>query len=280
LPINTGYTAPPPFSGITLTQFLKLSEKIKVPNSQEDLPSFIKKLSAIKNVTYRDRYNNIGDPNFYDEQYDYLVTDQHIEELYSKIEEKNNDIIQEEEHESTTHFVVVDKDGMVVTCTNTISNFFGSRVYVGGFFMNSTLSTSSYDSNSINSYESGKRPRTFTSPTVIIKGNEFIMGIGSAGGERIPQVLTEVLLNYFKSGENIQDSINHFRVVINNNDTIVTEQQLSESDEINLENYGYNIQVNIDKFFYGSVQSLILNKKENKLDGGADPRRHGVFKIN
>jgi len=272
-------TAPPPFSGITLSQMLKLSEKVKIPNPQKDMSTYIKRLDAIKNITYKDRYNNIGDPNYYNKAYDNLVSDEHIQELYDKLAEKDDSIIEEEEHESTTHFVVIDKNGMVVTCTNTISNFFGSKVYVKGFFMNSTFSAISNNSNLLNGYEPGKRPRTFTSPTVITKGDSFIMGIGSAGGERIPEVITEVLLNYFKAGEGIQDSISHPRLVISNN-TIVTEEELPESIEDILKNGGYSVEVKNDRFYYGAVQSLILNRDENKIYGGADPRRHGVYKTN
>jgi len=272
-------TSPPPFSGITLSQFLKLCQEVNMPSSQKDLSLYIKRLDQIKNVTYIDRYNNIGDPNYYNNKYDDLLLDEHIKELQSKLAEKDDSIIQEEEHESTTHFVVIDKDGMIVTCTNTISNFFGARVYVRGFFMNSTFASVNDNCQSINCYESGKRPRTFTCPTVITKGNNFFMGIGSAGGERIPQVITEVLLNYFKLGENIQDSINHPRIVIDNT-TIVTEELLPQDVGETLNDNGYDIKINKERFYYGSVQALILNKDENKIYGGADARRHGVYKTN
>ncbi|NEU33853.1 gamma-glutamyltransferase, partial [bacterium LRH843] len=84
-----------------------------------------------------------------------------------------------EEHESTTHFVVIDKEGTVVSTTNTLSNFFGSGKNIEGFFLNNTLGTFG---EGINKIEEGKRPRTFTAPTIIRGEDEWVMGIGTPGG--------------------------------------------------------------------------------------------------
>ena len=46
---------------------------------------------------------------------------------------------------------------------------------------------------SINSYEAGKRSRTFIAPSIISKGDEFVMGISTPGGNVIPQALAQVI---------------------------------------------------------------------------------------
>ena len=61
----------------------------------------------------------------------------------------------EEEHESTTHFVIIDRDGTVVSSTNTLSNFFGTGDYTEGLFLNNQLQN--FGSNGPNRYEPGKR---------------------------------------------------------------------------------------------------------------------------
>ncbi|MET1138749.1 gamma-glutamyltransferase, partial [Bacillus subtilis] len=68
-----------------------------------------------------------------------------------------------EEHESTTHFVVIDSEGTVVSTTNTLSNFFGTGEQVDGFFLNNNADT--FGSKEPNNREPGKRARTFTAPT-------------------------------------------------------------------------------------------------------------------
>lgn len=268
-------TAPPPFSGITLIQFLKLSDKLSIPDPKKDIEGYINKLCEIKKVAYKDRFDNIGDPLVNNMQHENLASDQYVDSLYNKISNTNLEV-QEDEHESTTHFVVIDKDGMIVSCTNTMSNFFGSRTYTSGFFLNSTLSGLNNNSSSLNCYEPGKRPRTYTCPTIITDNSNLLMGIGSAGGTRIPQVVNQVLLGYFRNNQDIKDSITSPRYILEEN-TVYTEERLTPNVKNVLEAKGYNVVYKKENFFYGSVQALLLKKDEKKIYGGADFRRQGVY---
>lgn len=255
-------SAPPPFSGITLIQTLKLSELFEITSVDRENKYYMKKIKDIKEITYKDRYKQIGDPNFYEKNYDVLTSDKYINRLYNKnrkstyIENYN-----EEEHESTTHFTVIDKEGIIVSCTNTLGNFWGSGVYINGFFMNATLNNFSEKEDNINSYEAGKRPRTFTSPT-IIKNEEEILALGSSGGNRIPQILSQVIIDNICSKTDIQEAINKPRVIIEENEIIKEE------------NFRFN--ENEDRAYYGSVQAIGYNKYLG-MYGGCDIRRPGRF---
>ncbi|MFP3415800.1 gamma-glutamyltransferase, partial [Bacillus sp. SIMBA_074] len=108
------------------------------------------------------RLKKMADPSFSKQASDDWVDDHYVNLLIKQINEtqaNKTKVSDVEEHESTTHFVVIDGDGTVVSTTNTLSNFFGSGKYVDGFFLNNTLSTFG---EGINKIEEGKRPRTFT----------------------------------------------------------------------------------------------------------------------
>lgn len=266
------FSAPPPFSGATLIQILKLAEYLDINEYKYDDIKYIKAMSKIMNVAYKDRIKNIGDIKYKNINYQELVSDEYLNNILNvnEIEE-----VFEDEHESTTHFVVIDKDGMVVSCTNTLGDFFGSGDYIGGFFLNNTLSNFNYkDKNSINSYEVGKRPRTFMAPT-IIKKEDFIMGIGSPGGNRIPQVMAQVIINNLIFKKSLDDSINENRIVFKGTYKITTEAYLGKFKEEKLKKQGYEINLNESTIYYGGIQAMVSDKIG--VYGGADYRRYGVW---
>ncbi|MDD9795192.1 gamma-glutamyltransferase [Priestia megaterium] len=277
-------SAPPPFSGITLIQSLQMAEMLNVQKAEEDTALFTHLTSEITNRANNDRVKHIGDPAFSeidekeltDKEYSReLAQDISLNELSEKYQLKGKDL--EEEHISTTHFVVTDKDGTVVSVTNTLSNFFGSGENVEGFFLNNNLNNFNNIKNSLNYYEPGKRSRTFTAPTILRKDNEVI-GIGTPGGSRIPMMLTEVLVRHLLFKESLQDAIDAPRFSIENNH-LYTEFQYPTSIREELEGMGYDVEEKSSSIYYGGVQAIVIDQKDNVIYGGADPRRQGTWKV-
>ena len=277
-------SAPPPFSGITLIQSLQMAEMLNVQKAEEDTALFTHLTSEITNRANSDRVKHIGDPAFSeidekeltDKEYSReLAQDISLNELSEKYQLKGKDL--EEEHISTTHFVVTDKDGTVVSVTNTLSNFFGSGENVEGFFLNNNLNNFNNIKNSLNYYEPGKRSRTFTAPTILRKDNEVI-GIGTPGGSRIPMMLTEVLVRHLLFKDSLQDAIDAPRFSIENNH-LYTEFQYPTSVREELEGMGYDVEEKSSSIYYGGVQAIVIDQKDNVIYGGADPRRQGTWKV-
>ena len=268
-------SAPAPFSGTTLIQILKMAEYANVQNYTSNETEYLEKMSQIVNIAYTNRMAHIADPNFEDVNSQKYVTDKYVKRLY---ERKYTEDITEDESEDTTAFVVTDKDGMMVSCTNTLGDFFGSQVTIGGFFLNDSVGHFNENSHSINAYEAGKRSRTFIAPTIIRKGEDFIMGIASPGGNVIPQAISEVLLDYLKFGKNISEAIEEPRTVFRNNTEILTEREISDDIMSNLKEDGYSISYYDSNIFYGSIQTIIKDKTKG-ITGGADYRRRGEYQV-
>lgn len=92
----------------------------------------------------------------------------------------------------TTHFVVVDQWGNVVSMTTTVESIFGDGRMVGGFFLNNQLTDFSFSPKqsdgtpAANAVAPGKRPRSAMSPTIILdKAGNFVAAVGSPGGPAI-----------------------------------------------------------------------------------------------
>lgn len=266
-------TAPPPFSGVTVLEMLNLAEETDLSDTSNK-SDYMELLGAITNASYKDRMNYTGDGISADKA-EQLLSPLHLKNLKEEINkgEWSNVEFQSEEHESTTHFVVMDKFGTVVSTTNTLSNFFGSGDYTNGFFLNDQLKNFRSGLNAIDHH---KRSRTFTAPTVLKKQGEETIGIGSPGGDRIPQILMQVLYEYTQGDDTFQNIIDGYRFIFDGN-TIYTEYHPSDETTSALEAAGYNVVQKVSPVFYGGVQVLVRNEKNGRLSGAADPRRNGSW---
>ena len=92
----------------------------------------------------------------------------------------------------TTHFVIADAAGNVVSMTTTVESVFGSGRMVGGFFLNNQLTDFSFaprasdGTAAANAVAGGKRPRSSMAPAIILDANRaFVAAAGSPGGPAI-----------------------------------------------------------------------------------------------
>ncbi|MCR4316700.1 MAG: gamma-glutamyltransferase [Planctomycetes bacterium] len=125
----------------------------------------------------------------------------------------------------TTHFVVVDAAGNMVSCTSSIEFEFGSGIMVPGygFFLNNELTDFDADPgtdekpalNRVDSEEreihpgvfSRKRPRSSMSPTIVLKDGKPFLVVGCAGGSRIIPAVAFVLVNVISGGKSLPEAI-------------------------------------------------------------------------
>nr|WP_255437556.1 gamma-glutamyltransferase [Thalassobacillus sp. CUG 92003] len=275
------YSAPPPLSGTTLIQSLQMAETLDIASSQSSNADYMHLIGEISKRAYDNRLDTIGDPNFIDVPKDQLTSQEFTTQLADDISmdelsqnyEVDDSMAADEEHTDTTHFVVVDENGQMVSATHTLSNFFGSGQEVGGFFLNDQLKNFSADEDSPNSIEIGKSPRSFMSPT-ILRSEDRTMGLGSPGGSRIPMILSQVLTKHLIFDEPLENTLEQPRFYIED-DSIFLEEQADQEVVSELESRGYNVYLNERSSLYGGVQTLIMDKAEDRLYGGADPRRSG-----
>lgn len=274
-------SAPAPVSGPTVIQALQMADILNLKGKKDNEADFIHLSSEILRIAYKDRLNGIADPSFYGSYNKNRLSIEYSRKLANEAVSNtayfdlNDSVADVEDYGNTTHFVVLDKEGNMVSATNTLGNFFGSGLYVNGFFLNSQLSNFSKSGQGINRFEPGKRPRSFITPT-ILRNDDYLIGIGSPGGKRIPFIVTQVIFRHFYFGEDLQTAINQPRYYAENNE-IYVEDGFSKQTLDELRQRGYTIIHRTDPSFYGSVQTIALDKKQNKIYGGSDPRRNGTW---
>jgi len=109
--------------------------------------------------------------------------------------------------DSTTHFSVVDKDGMAVAQTYTLENAFGNRVVVrgAGFLLNNEMTDfnprpgvttrSGLIGTEPNQIAPGKRMLSSMTPTIVAKDGKPYLVTGSPGGRTIINTVLCVVVN-------------------------------------------------------------------------------------
>lgn len=97
------------------------------------------------------------------------------------------------ELDDTTHFSVVDADGMIVSCTTTLSGSFGARYVVPGtgVFMNNSLGA--FSTAGANVLAPGRRMTSSMAPTIVSDAQGPVLVLGSPGGDTIPNTVVSVL---------------------------------------------------------------------------------------
>jgi len=177
---------------------------------------------------------------------------------------------------STSHFVIVDAKGNIVSMTTTIENGFGSRLMSNGFLLNNELTDFSFASEKngypiANRLEPVKRPRSSMSPTIVMKDNAPYLAIGSPGGSRIIGYVANTLIAHLDWGMDIQSAID-MPHLINRFGTYDLEKGTpAERYQAPLEQMGY--KVNVRDLNSGLHAIRITNQG---LEGAADPRREGT----
>src|SRR5699024_7018705 len=101
----------------------------------------------------------------------------------------------------TTAFSVIDKDGTIVSATNTISNYWGSYIVSDGIIYNNAMKNFTTGKNK---FEYNKRPKTGITPVIITNDNSHKETLGTSGGAKIPAYLFKTIVNTKKDDMDVQ----------------------------------------------------------------------------
>jgi gamma-glutamyltranspeptidase/glutathione hydrolase len=109
----------------------------------------------------------------------------------------------------TNHLVVADRDGNVVSYTNTIEQIAGSGILLPGrgFLLNNELTDFNFATGTANSVAPEKRPRSSMSPTIVTRKGRVVEAIGSPGGSTIITTVLQSLLNQIDFGMSLPEAI-------------------------------------------------------------------------
>lgn len=290
---------PPPSSGgIMLIQLLKSIERYPVKEWGHNSAKTIHLYTEAERRSFADRAVYLGDPDFNNIPTQQLISAEYIAAHMSTFNPNRatpSSSIREgaltiNEPTETTHISVVDKDGMAVSVTTTINDWFGNCVVVAGsgFFLNNEMDDFSLKPGAPNMYgvtgglnneiQPGKTMLSSMTPTIVEKNDSLFMVVGSPGGPRIMTAVFQVVVNVIDFEMGMQEAVDATRVHSQwLPDAIFPESgAISKKDSLTLSQMGHRVKTLHDLSwgldFIGRVDGILVLKNK-KLEGGADGKR-------
>lgn len=284
-------TMPPPSSGgIALIQLLKSVEPFPLTRWGFNSDSTVQVMVEAERRVYADRAAHLGDPDFYKVPQQKLIEDAYAKQRMSTFNwnaastsaSVSAGEIAPAEHEETTHFSIVDKEGNAVSITTTLNGSYGAGVVVkgAGFLLNNEMDDFSVKPGAPNMYglvggeanaiAPGKRMLSSMTPAILSKDGNLYMVVGTPGGSTIITSVFQTILNVIDFNMSMQNAVNakkfHHQWLP---DEIATEPNALDSlTTEKLKAKGYKI---VPRGAIGRVDA-ILKTKWGYYEGGADPR--------
>jgi len=203
---------PPPSSGVALLQMLSILDHTDIAGRNADDPQAWFLFAQASRLMYADRDRYVADPRFVPVPVERLLDPAYVRLRAQLIGYRAGpapppgDIPLPRGHDrtiesaGTSHFVVVDADGDVVSMTTTVESIFGSGRAVGGFVLNNQLTDFSFlptedGRPAANAVQGGKRPRSSMAPIIVLdKTGDFVAALGSPGGNAILEYNAKTLV--------------------------------------------------------------------------------------
>jgi len=298
-PIETSYrgyrvvTMPPAASGgLVLLQTLNILENFDLKESGHNSAKTVHLLSESMQRAYADRAAYHGDPDYYEVPVKQMLNRQYSRDLADQISESRTpngqifagDLRKYDESPDTTHFSIIDSKGNAVSNTYTLGSSFGSGVTIekGGFLMNNQMRNFShfygredvkFGTSEANKLEPGKRMISTQTPTLVFKPDgQLLMILGSPGGGRIPNIITQVISNVIDHDMSFSEAVMAPRINQRLEGKLQLETGFSPDTIQLLKQRGHEPEISTTM---GSVQAIFLGNET--IYGVADTRRPGAL---
>ena len=282
--------SPPSSGGICINQILKMIEPYNLKSYGHNSTDYIKLLVEAERRSFADRSHFLGDPDFVSIPTEKLTNEDYLNnrmiDFSFKTPTDSDDIgygnIEISESNETTHYSIVDQFGNAIAVTTTLNGTFGSKLYSDelGFFLNNEMDDFSSKPGYPNMYgliggeankiEPKKRMLSSMTPTIVEKGGDLYMTLGTPGGSTIITSVVQTILNVHEFEMTMNEAVNSprfhhqwkpdsIRIELDYFDKKVKEQLIKSGYKLN------------NKGAIGRVDGILV-RADKMLEGGADKR--------
>ena len=227
---------PPPSSGgVALIEMLNILEVMGIEKLKAgSVEAAHLQIEAMRRA-YLDRARFLGDPDFTPIPVERLTSKAHARSVAASIDrtkasssvELGRDIVtttSQQEPDETTHFSVIDRDGMAVSQTYTLEGSYGSRVVAKGlgFLLNNEMGDFNKKPGETNLtgdigtpanlIAPGKRMLSSMTPTIVARDGKVVLITGTPGGRTIINTVMGIVLNVTAFGMTGRDAVDARRM--------------------------------------------------------------------
>jgi gamma-glutamyltranspeptidase/glutathione hydrolase len=285
---------PPPSSGVALLQLLEILDHTDIASRTPNDPQAWFLFAQASRLMYADRDHYVDDPHFVP-----VPVTQLLEPGYIKLREqligthagpapgpgalphaRGRD--NTNESAGTSHFVVVDADGNVVSMTTTVESIFGSGRTVGGFVLNNQLTDFAFNPTEggkpvVNAVAGGKRPRSSMAPVIVLdQANHFVAALGSPGGTAILEYNAKTLVGLLAWKLSLKQAIELPNLIARGDSFVGELDKFTPALLAGLRDRGIELKAGHAE---NSGLHALLRHPDDTFEGAADSRREGVARM-
>lgn len=288
------WSMPPPSSGGALVvQMLNMLESYDVGAMGWGSAETVHLMIEAQRRAYADRAEHMGDPDFYPVPLAMLTNRDYATQRFLDFDPQRASLSEDigagfwpAESTETTHYSVMDKNGVSVAVTTTLNLGYGNRIVVpgAGFLLNNEMDDFSAKPNEPNAYgllgdeankiEPGKRMLSSMTPTIVTRDGVPVLVTGSPGGSTIINTVFQVLLNVVDHGMSVEEAVAKPRFHHQWMPNIVRMEPGAFADGAleTLQGMGHTELVP-GGFAIGDANSILL--KDGVMHATSDPRNDG-----
>jgi gamma-glutamyltranspeptidase/glutathione hydrolase len=284
---------PPPSSGAGLLQLMMILEGTDIATRGPGDPQAWFLFAEGSRIMYADRDRYIADPAFVKVPVEGMLDPAYIASRRRLIGPTAGPAPQPgrpelaplmaadrtKEPAGTSHFIVRDAAGNVVSMTTTVESIFGSGRMVDGFFLNNQMTDFSFAPTDeagrpmANAVAPGKRPRSSMTPMILLTPDgRFAGAIGSAGGNAILAYVGKSLVAAIDWKMPMQEALAAPNLVARG--SRFNGEVTKFSPELLAELQAKGIDLKPGQGEDSGVHGVLM--RDGRVDGGYDPRREGV----
>ncbi|MDQ3068599.1 MAG: gamma-glutamyltransferase [Acidobacteriota bacterium] len=284
----------PPVSsgGVAMIEMLNILEGLGIEKLQpQSAEAKHLQIEAMRRA-YLDRARFLGDPDFIDIPVATLISKPHARGVAASIDrakasssaELGRDILtrpQPPEPDATTHFSVLDGNGMAVSSTYTLEGSYGSRVVARGlgFLLNNEMGDFNAKPGETNIGGAigtpanvivpHKRMRSSMTPSIVTRGGRLVLITGTPGGSTIINSVMGIVLNVTAFGMTGREAVDAPRMHHQWLPDRTNFESLGEAEAAALKAMGHEIRVGGRQ---GAAESIWIDPKTGTPYGVADKR--------
>lgn len=285
---RTVVTASPPANAFPALVRLGLMSRFDVEAMGHNSAEYLHTFAEATKHAFWTRLRWAGDPEVAPPPLDRLLSEAYWAEQAAAIDpERATDFVPPgvvgEVGENTTHFVVADRWGNVVSATQTLGNLFGARIMAPGtgIWLNNSLAYSTFEpkGNPMDAHP-GRRKLSGDVPLFVVDGEgRPTLVVGTPGGHTIGQTIPQIVMNVLDFGMDIQAAIAAPRVSFIEPNHLAVERGIPEDVRAELERRGHHLRI---RSGIGNAHGLTIEWGADghpvAFSGGADPRGAGLAK--
>jgi gamma-glutamyltranspeptidase/glutathione hydrolase len=175
---------------------------------------------------------------------------------------------------STTHLSVMDRDGMAVSCTQTLLSLWGSRVVVPGtgVLLNNGMMWFDPEPGRPNSVAGSKTPLANMTPVTLSREGRPWVSLGASGGRRIQNCNAQLIANLVDWRLAAQPAISAPRIDCSTPELLMSWRFPADTVKA-LRTMGHRVGIRDERLFTGDFASptVVRLSPDGVFDGGADP---------